>query len=228
MLEGGADAIEIGVPFSDPIMDGPVIQQTGARALAAGATPALVLELASSVRDRTDRPIILMTYYNPVFRYGLEKFAADCSLAGVDALVVPDLPVEEMEPLKAACGPARIDTVGFCAPTSSPERIESAARMSTGFLYCISILGTTGVRDSLPYGLGAFLTRVRRHASCPITVGLGISTPRQCSSVGEIADGVIVGSALMKALLENDAEPRFVRRLVRAMAQALHRENIRL
>ncbi len=223
MLAAGADAVEIGVPFSDPVMDGPVIQKTSVAALSAGATVDSVLDLLREVRGGTARPLLIMTYYNPVFRYGLERFAHRAHSAGADGLVVPDLPVEEMGPLKAACDSAGLATVAFCAPTTSPQRLGAAAAATTGFLYCVSQLGTTGARESLPPGLPGFLARVREHASCPIAVGVGISTPEQCREAAAMADGVIVGSALMKAVAETDGSLEPLSRLVSEMSEATHR-----
>ena len=221
MLASGADALEIGVPFSDPVMDGPVIQRTSACALAAGATPAGVLDLVSSIRADTDRPLLVMTYYNPVFSFGVERFALEAASAGVDGIVVPDLPVEEMGPLCEACRTAGVDTVAFCSPTTSDERIEAAAGASTGFLYCVSHLGTTGAMDGLPRELPSFLARVRALSGCPIAVGIGISTPGQCAEVGGAVDGVIVGSALMRAVAEGDGSLEPLSGLVSGMAGAL-------
>jgi tryptophan synthase alpha chain len=200
MLESGADAVEIGVPFSDPVMDGPVIQATSSAALEVGATPGGVLELASDVRARTDKPVMLMTYYNPIHKYGLGRFARDAAASGVDGVVIPDLPVEEMGPWKTASDDAGLETVAFCAQTTSDPRIELAGRMADGFLYCVSLLGTTGARAEVSAELPGFLGRVRRHAGCPLAVGLGVSTPEQCARIARIADGVIVGSALMEAV----------------------------
>lgn len=217
MLDAGADAAEVGIPFSDPVMDGPVIQNASHAALAAGATPSGVLELVSSLRRKTDKPLVAMTYYNLVFRYGLERFASDATAAGLDAVVVPDLPAEEMGPLRDACRTVGLDTVAFCSPTTEPERIEEAAAMASGFLYCVALLGPTGERDSVSPELPGFLQRVREHTDLPLAVGLGISTAAQCAAVGRIADGVIVGSALMRVL----SEGRDPAALVAEMASAL-------
>lgn len=198
MFEAGADAVEIGVPFSDPVLDGPVIQGSSSAALAAGATPAGVLELAGEIRMDTESPLLLMSYYNPVFRYGLERFARDAIAAGVDAVAIPDLPVEEMGPWSGQCEAAGLGTVAFCAMTTEDERMRLAGEMSSGFLYCVSVMGTTGARERLSGGLERFLKRVRAATECPLGAGLGISTPEQCSRVGEAADAVIVGSALVE------------------------------
>lgn len=222
MLSSGADVVEIGIPFSDPVMDGPVIQQTSSKALEAGATPAGVLDLVSSVRGGTEKPMLAMTYYNPVFHYGLEAFARDAKKAGVDGLVVPDLPAEEMGPLVEACRNAGLATVAFASTTTTDARIEQAAAMSTGFLYCVSLLGTTGERESLPDELPGFLSRVREHSQCPIAAGIGISNPGQCAEVGKMADGVIVGSAFMRSVIEGDGDLSGLSKLVGRMARALN------
>jgi len=221
LLEGGADALEIGIPFSDPVMDGPVIQETSHAALEAGATPAGILDLVSSLRRDTQKPLLAMTYYNLVLRHGLERFAREGAAAGLDAVVIPDLPVEEMGPWKEACDSTGIDTVAFCSVTTSPERIEAASAMTTGFLYCVALLGTTGVQDSLSEDLPTFLERVRSNASCPLVIGLGISTPEQCAEAGRLADGVIVGSAFMKSVMEHNGDLSVLSGLVSSMAEAL-------
>lgn len=221
MLDSGADAVEIGLPFSDPVMDGPVIQESSAAALSAGATPAGVLDLVSSLRAKTDRPLLVMSYYNPIFSFGVKRFAREAAAAGVDGLIVPDLPVEEMGPLREACADAGVDTVAFCAPTTSSERIEAVSEASSGFLYCIPRLGTTGAREEMPEGLPAFLSRVRSRTGRPVAVGVGISTPAQCAAAGRLADGVIVGSALMSAVLEGGGSLEPLSALVRGMAAAL-------
>lgn len=217
MLESGADAVEIGLPFSDPVMDGPVIQESSARALAAGATPDGVLDLLAEVRDGTQAPLVVMTYYNPVLRFGHERFARRAAECGVDAVVVPDLPVEEMGPFAEACRSAGVDTVAFCSPTTTPERIREAARASTGFLYCVSVLGPTGERASLSDELPGFLARVRENADCPMAAGVGISTPEQCAAVGAMADGVIVGSALVRAVASSQGDLTDLKALVHSL-----------
>ncbi len=205
ILEGGADAVEIGIPFSDPVLDGPIIQKSSAAALGAGVTTHGVLDLVAELRHQTEKPLLLMSYYNPVLRYGLERFARDAVAAGADAVVIPDLPVEEMHPLKRSCYAAGLDTVAFCALTTGPERMRVAGSMSSGFLYCVSLLGTTGPREEISPDLAPFLERIRENVSCPIAAGLGISTPEQCSHVAGLVDAVIVGSALVR-LVGTDGE----------------------
>jgi tryptophan synthase alpha chain len=221
MIESGADAVEVGLPYSDPVMDGPVIQETSRLALESGATTGGVLELVSTLRDGTDRPLIIMSYYNPVFRYGLERFASDAVTSGVDGVVIPDLPVEEMGPWKEACDRARLETVAFCSLTTDDVRIRKASDMSSGFLYCVALLGTTGPRESTNPELPSFLERVRRNSSCPIAAGVGISSPEQCARVGELADGVIVGSALMSRVMEEAGETNRLGEFVRSLKDAI-------
>lgn len=221
MLDSGADAIEIGIPFSDPVMDGPVIQETSRQALNAGATPDGILEMVASLRRYTDRPILAMTYYNIVHRYRPGPFARDAVSAGLDGLVVPDLPAEEMGQFKDACDAAGLATVAFCSGTTSPERIALASGMTTGFLYCISLLGTTGERDSLDPGLPGFMQAVRENADVPLAVGLGISTPEQCAGAGRIANGVIVGSSFMSSVARGKGDLSALSSLVSSMALAL-------
>ena len=221
MLENGADAVEIGVPFSDPVMDGPVIQEASAAALAAGATPAKVLEAVSRVRAKTDKPILLMTYYNPDFHYGLIEFAREARGAGADGVIIPDLPAEEMGPWAAASGEAGMDTVAFASLTSNDSRIREASRISTGFIYCIALLGTTGERERVSPELPAFLARVRKLSEKPIAAGLGVSGPEQCRAVGQMADAVIVGSALVREMARGEGDLSGLMALTASLAGSL-------
>lgn len=221
MLESGADAVEIGLPFSDPVMDGPVIQETSRIALRAGSSVGVVLGLASRIREKTDKPLLVMTYYNPVFHYGLGDFAWDAVRCGVDGVVIPDLPAEEMLPWKVECDDAGLETVVFCAPTTGEERIRLASSLTTGFMYCVALLGTTGPRDEVSPELPSFLERVRANADCPIAVGVGISTPAQCAQVGRMADGVIVGSALMRVVNAEGPRSESLSRLTTDFRSAL-------
>lgn len=200
ILESGADALEIGLPFSDPVMDGPTIEEASKIALSSGATPQGVLELAASLREATPKPLLIMSYYNPIFHYGVERFVRVAREAGVDALVVPDLPVEEMSPLRMECEKEGLETVSFCSPTTSDSRIAACAEAASGFIYCISRLGTTGTREGLSQDLAPFIQRIRAITAKPLAVGIGISTPEQCREAGKLADGVIVGSALVKQI----------------------------
>jgi tryptophan synthase alpha chain len=214
MERAGADLVELGVPFSDPMADGPVIQQASMRALAGGATLAGILGLVRRLRERTQIPLLLMTYYNPVLHYSLAAFAADAAAAGVDGLIVPDLPLEESGPLLAELQPHRVHLIPFAAPTSTPERlarIGGAGRTEPGpdrgFIYCVSLTGVTGARQGLPTGLGEFMQRMRACTDRPLAIGFGISNPEQAVLMAELGDAVIVGSAIV-SLVERHAADR--------------------
>lgn len=221
MLECGADAVEIGLPFSDPVLDGKVIQESSKVALEAGANTPRMLELAEELRAGTEKPIMVMSYYNPVLKYGLESFAQDAVGAGIDAAIIPDLPIEEMSPWKRECDSAGLETVAFCSETTDRARVKRAGDLSSGFLYCTSLLGTTGPREGVSVELPAFIQRVRENTSCPIAVGLGISSPEQCRQVGSLADGVIVGSALVQTISGNGRDLDTLKRMVKEMAASL-------
>ena len=196
----GADLIEFGIPHSDPLADGPTVQTATYAALVGGTTVADCLRMARELRDQgVDTPFCAMSYYNPILAFGEERFATAAADAGIDGLIVPDLPPGESELLEPACRAAGLATVYMLAPTSTEERIESVARHSTGFIYLVSVTGITGARDELPPGLSAFVERVRRHTDLPLAVGFGISTGPQAARVSEMVEGVIVGSALVKA-----------------------------
>jgi tryptophan synthase alpha chain len=206
----GADVIELGVPFSDPLADGPVIQRAGARALAAGASLRRILELTAGLRAELDTPLVLMTYYNPVFAFGLEAFARTAVDAGVDGVIVPDLPLEEAGPLAAEAEPAGLDVILMVAPTSTPARVRQIARRSRGFIYLVSLTGVTGARDGLPKDLDAQVRSLRLVTTKPICVGFGISQPAQAAAVGRLADGVAVGSAIVRLVEERGGRPSLV------------------
>ena len=206
MLEAsrqGADVIELGVPFSDPLADGPVIQRATQRALAAGVTLPRVLEMVRELRDLTT-PLVLMIYYNPILAFGLKAFCRTAVEAGVDGVLVIDLPPEEADPLHAEADPLGLDVVHFVAPTTPPARMRTIARASRGFIYLVSLTGITGERASLPPDLTGLLHTLRGVTSKPVCVGFGISTPEQSAMVGAHADGVIVGSAIVR-LIERHA-----------------------
>jgi len=206
-LEGfaasGADLVEIGVPFSDPIADGPINQRAAQRALAGGTSLAGILELAARVRPRVSQPIVLLSYYNPILQFGLDAFGRRAAAAGADGVVVPDLPPEEGGPLREAATPAGLDVIFLAAPTSTDDRLAQVAQASTGFIYCVSLTGVTGVRASVSSEVGALVRRLRRHSALPICVGFGVSTPEHARAIASVADGVIVGSAIV-ALVERD------------------------
>lgn len=220
LVQVDADLIELGVPFSDPVADGPVNQRAYMRALAAGVSLHTVFDLVKTVRGRSELPVVLLSYYNPLLRYGLEDFCRDASGAGVDGLVVPDLPADEAADL---IGPARangVDTVFLLAPTSTDPRIKLTVGLSSGFIYCVSLTGVTGVREQLADGVAGLVGRIRPHTSLPICVGFGVSTPEQAQEAAAVADGVIVGSALVALLERPDGVPRMAD-LVRAIRAAI-------
>ena len=202
LFEAGADMIELGVPYSDPLADGPTVQAAGQRALAAGTTVAGIFDLIRKVRKRRGEPIALLVYYNCIFRWGEERFVAEAAASGVDGLIVPDLPPESAGSLEAIASSRGIDLVYLVAPTSTRERIRLIAGKGRGFLYCVSLTGVTGARERLSAELAPFLARVREEMAAagkdlPLAVGFGISTPEHAAAVGRLAEGVIVGSALI-------------------------------
>lgn len=194
----GCDLIELGVPFSDPMADGPTIQLSSERALASGTTLPGILDMVRRLRARTQVPIVLMGYFNPIFAYGAERFAADAAAAGVDGLLVVDLPPEEAAELKGATDPLGIDLIFLLTPTSDRSRVEAVSRLGSGFIYYVSVLGVTGTRSAVADTLAERVTSVRGELSLPLVVGFGISDPEQAAQVGRVADGVVVGSALVK------------------------------
>ena len=206
----GADIVELGVPFSDPLADGPVIQRASQRALASGISVPVVLSLVREVRKEVSVPIVLGTYYNPVHAFGLKEFAQEAVEAGVDGVIVADLPPEEAGPLAAHARPAGLDLVHLVAPTSPPDRMRFIARRSRGFIYFVSLTGVTGVRDTLPPDLFEHLRQLRTVTTKPICVGFGISTPEQVAAVAPHADGVIVGSAIVRLLEARAGSDTFV------------------
>lgn len=222
LAEAGADLIEVGVPFSDPLADGPVIQAATQQALALGVTPADCLAAVRRLRQRRVAvPLMLMGYINPILAYGVERYAADAADAGADGLIIPDLPPDEAEEVEAACQRHGLAMIYLVAPTSTTERIAQAARHSTGFIYLVSVAGITGARADLPPHLAGFVARVRALADLPLAVGFGIGTPAQAAAVAGIADGVVVGSALVK-LAGGDAPRPAVLAAARALAAAAH------
>lgn len=199
LVRAGADVIELGVPFSDPVADGPVNQRAYQRALAGGTTLGKVL--GALERERPPVPVVLLSYYNPIVQYGVARFCADAARGGVDGVVIPDLPADEADELIAAARPAGLDTIFLLAPTSTDARIALAAARSSGFIYCVSVTGVTGTRDRLPEELTGFARKVKSLTGLPVCVGFGVSTADHARAVTECADGVIVGSALV-AMLE--------------------------
>lgn len=202
----GADIIELGVPFSDPMADGPTIQKASERALAAGTTLTSVLAMVKAVRPAVTVPIVLMGYSNPVYRYGWRRFAADAAEAGVDGLLLVDLPPEEADELLPAARQAGLDLIFLLTPTSGPERIAQVARNGSGFLYYVTVTGVTGARQTVSHSLSGELAAVRGAVNLPVMAGFGISTPEQAAQVAAGADGVVVGSAIVKLFEQHRGE----------------------
>ena len=204
--DSGADLIEIGIPFSDPLADGPTIQAASSRALARGATPAKVLRAIASVRHRVRAPLVCLSYWNPVVQFGgrglqgARSFLRAARASGCSGLIVPDLPTEEGAILRETAAREGVATIFLAAPTSSPERLRAIARASEGFIYYVSVTGTTGARATLPRALVHGVRQLRLLTRKPVCVGFGISTPAQAAAVARVADGVIVGSALIQAM----------------------------
>jgi tryptophan synthase alpha chain len=227
---GGADLIELGVPFSDPIADGPVIQRGSERALRAGTRVATVLEIAAQIRKRSEIPLLLFTYMNPVLRYGLERLAHDAVACGIDGCLLTDLSVEEAEPYTAAMRAAGLDTVFLAAPTSSERRLRLVAQYSSGFVYLVSRTGVTGERASVSESIAPLVEAMRRVTTLPLVVGFGISTAEHVRAVGQIADGVAVGSAVVRTVEQyaggGELESR-LEALARELASGLPSKNRR-
>lgn len=200
----GVTAIELGIPFSDPVADGAIIQEAGERALAKGVTLRLVVETVASFKDEVTVPIILMTYLNPIIQYGIEEFAEDCRNSGISGLIIPDLPYEEVDLVRTALTNADIALIPLVSLTSPPERIEKITAAGEGFIYAVTVNGITGVRDGFESELGEHLRKLKAVSSVPVLAGFGISTPAQVELIGSFADGVIVGSAIVTALHNSD------------------------
>lgn len=222
----GADLLELGIPFSDPLADGPTIQRSTQVALGGGTTVARCLEMVAGLRERgVEQPLLLMGYFNPVLAFGVRRFVKVAAQAGADGFIIPDLPPEEGGEVETACREEGLALVYLLAPTSTPERIAQVAGRSTGFIYLVSLTGVTGARRALPPDLGAFIRRVREESSAPLAIGFGISTPEQARLVGEMADGVIVGSAVINTV-DRSTDPvkaagDFIHSLRRALEPAL-------
>jgi tryptophan synthase alpha chain len=201
LAKNGADLIEVGLSFSDPLADGPVIQQATQVALEQGITIKKALGAIKELRNRgVEIPLILMGYYNPMLAYGLEKFVRDAQEAGADGFIVPDLPIEESDEFVRATGQSPLPLIRMLAPTSSSDRMEKIARNAKGFIYLVSVTGITGERKSIAEGLSDLISSVREHTSVPVCVGFGIGTPAQAKEVGQMADGVIVGTACVRTI----------------------------
>jgi len=198
LVAGGADLIELGVPFSDPLADGATIQRAGWHALEQGVTPWTCIDVARRLRDRgVEVPLLLMGYYNPWLASGLDTFAARAAEAGIDGLICIDLPPEEADELSAVCRPRGIDLVFLVAPTTTDQRLSSIAKAASGFVYCVSVAGTTGARGDLPRELPAFIKRVRQHTDLPLAVGFGVSRPEHVAQIGQLCEAAAIGSAII-------------------------------
>lgn len=209
LIEGGADVIELGVPFSDPLAEGPTIQRSSHHALERGVTPAVCLEVVAGLRAQgVEAPIVLMGYYNPLLSYGLEELCRDAAAVGADGIIAVDLPPEESHPLRDACRRRGLDLVYLLAPTSTDGRIELVAGLASGFVYCVSVTGVTGAREELPAGLSAFVNRVRARTPLPVAVGFGISKPKHFRAVARIADAAVIGSAIIDEIDRSDPSER--------------------
>lgn len=222
MIKAGADLIEIGIPFSDPIAEGPVIQNADVRALNGGMTTDRAFELAAKVRAETDIPLVFMTYLNPVFKYGYDRFFGKCAEIGVDGLICPDMPFEEKSEADKIAREHGISIISMIAPTSE-ERIKSIAQSAEGFLYIVSSLGVTGVRSEIKTDLASIMESVKKYSKAPAAIGFGISTPEQAKKMAAISDGAIVGSAIVRIIEkhgENAADEIY--NYVKSMTDAVH------
>ena len=221
MAEAGADLIELGIPFSDPTAEGPVIQSANVRALSAGTTTDRIFDLVQDLRKDVTIPMVFMTYANVVFSYGAEKFISTCQEIGIDGLILPDIPYEEKDEFAPICKRYGVDLISMVAPTSE-DRIAMVAKEASGFIYVVSSLGVTGLRSEITTDIGAMVELIRANSSCPCAVGFGISTPEQAKKMAGLADGAIVGSAIVKLIAQygREAVP-YVADYVKQMKEAV-------
>ncbi|MFN8558904.1 MAG: tryptophan synthase subunit alpha [Dehalococcoidia bacterium] len=220
MVAGGADLIELGVPFSDPLADGATIQRATHTAVMGGVTLADVIAVCRTLRGAgLETPLVAMTYINPILAYGLERFAADAAEAGLDGVIPVDVPPEEAGPLKAALTAHGMDVISMLAPTSTDERIRKVAAQASGFIYCVSVAGTTGARGALPADLPDFIARVRRHTDLPLAVGFGVSRPEHIAQIGTMCEAAVIGSAIIDTIEQAPPDQREAR--LRAYIEAV-------
>ncbi len=220
-VEGGADLIELGIPFSDPTAEGPVIQAANERALKGGVTTDKIFDLVVDLRRDVTVPMVFMTYANVVYSYGIERFCDRCVETGIDGMILPDVPFEEKEEFAPACRARGLDFVSLIAPTSE-NRVAMIAREAEGFLYIVSSMGVTGVRSEITTDIGAMVKLVRANTSIPCAVGFGISTPAQAKKIADLSDGAIVGSAIVRLIAEHGADaPGYVREYVKSMKEGM-------
>ncbi len=223
-VDGGADLIELGIPFSDPTAEGPVIQSANARALAGGVTTDKIFAMVKELRRDVSVPMVFMTYANVVYSYGIERFCDRCVEAGIDGMILPDVPFEEKEEFAPACRERGLSFISLIAPTSE-NRVAMIAREAEGFLYIVSSMGVTGVRSEITTDIGAMVELVRKSTSIPCAVGFGISTPEQAAKMAALSDGAIVGSAIVRLIHESGPDaPNAVRRYVSSMTRGLGHE----
>ena len=220
LVENGCDIIELGIPFSDPLADGPIIQKSSHESLRQGITPEKCIDVARKLKVMIDAPLIFMGYYNPVLHYGVKAFCQQSAEAGIDGFIIPDLPPEEGLELEKMATEHGIDMIYLLAPTSDDERIDIVTKKSTGFIYLVSITGVTGSGTELPPELENFVTKVRRKTSKPLCVGFGITNPEQAKRVASIADGIIVGSRIIK-LIEEDPSLGKMKSFVKDLREAI-------
>ena len=213
LSRAGADVIELGIPFSDPLADGPVIQRATERALQHGFTLRGGLKTVAELRKQTEVPFLLFSYYNPLFAYGLERLARDAKTSGIDGVLITDLSVEEAAGPVSLLKQAALDTVFLAAPTSTDDRIEKITRFSSGFIYAVSRTGVTGAQKSISDEVRLLVERIRRHSDLPVAVGFGISEPSQVTEICRQADGAVVGSALVRCIEENRTNPRLAEKV---------------
>lgn len=223
LAENGADAIELGIPFSDPLADGPVLQLAAARALASGTTPESVFAMVARFCENNDTPVVLLVYYNQVYQRGADHFCREAGQAGVTGLVVPDLPLEEAAVLDAAAERAGIINIRFLAPTTSDERLKQICKKARGFIYCVTVTGVTGKQTAMDPQLAAMLDQARKYTDIPLALGFGISDPRQAKAAAKYGDCVIVGSALVEKIAgaEGDAKYTLAGSFVRSLKEAM-------
>ncbi|MDD5437483.1 MAG: tryptophan synthase subunit alpha [Candidatus Omnitrophica bacterium] len=224
--ESGADIVELGIPFSDPIADGPTIQAASHRALAGGVTLKKIFSMMGALRKTTRIPVAFMTYYNPVLKYGVEKFVKSCKHNGVDGVIIPDLPHEEAKDLIRCARREGVATIFLAAPTSTRKRIKDIVKSSTGFIYYVSLTGVTGARSKLPPEIASNVRAIKSMARKPVAVGFGISSPGQARDMARIADGVIVGSAIVKIVAANQKNSKMlilkISQFTKTLARGIH------
>ncbi len=227
LASNGCDIIELGIPFSDPLADGATIQRASYEALRQGVTPHLCLEVAQELRRQVEIPLVFMSYYNPVLKFGLEQFCLKCAEVGIDGLIIPDLPPEEGQELEKSTRSHGLDLVYLLSPASTEERIRLVVGKASGFIYLVSLTGVTGARDELPQELEGFVARVRARTEKPLCVGFGVSTSEQARRIARVANGVIVGSRIIQ-LLDEDKSLKNVCSFIKYLREALLQEEVNM